>query len=357
MKCITVVVLHIAACHAGQHSVPVVDIRPICEVGASPEERRSCVAAIGEACMTHGFLYIRNHGVSEELQQRLREAFESFVEQPAHVKRAIEMAKAGNAWRGYFAVGEELTKGVVDQKEGLYFAAEHDPDDPRPLHGANLFPDEAMREAVLEYMAAMTQLSRALLTAIGEALELPPHVFSEHFEEPTTLFRCFHYPPHDERWGAASEAVGEHTDMGFLTVLKQDDSGGLQARAGDAAEWIDVPPLPGTFVVNLGDCLERYTGGLLRATAHRVKQRVGATKGRFSFPFFFDPSFDAKMKSCVAMLPEALRERARERMRNAPERWDGRDLQAYEGSYRDFIISKVSMVFPELAKQSGVQAA
>ena len=91
-------------------------------------------------------------------------------------------------------------------------------------------------------------------------------------------------------------AVGEHTDMGFLTVLKQDSSGGLQVRAaGSDAEWTDVPPLPSTFVVNLGDCLERCTGGLLRATAHRVMQRLGAQSGRYSFPFFFDPAFDAPM--------------------------------------------------------------
>lgn len=149
-------------------------------------------------------------------------------------------------------------------------------------------------------------------------------------------------------------AVGEHTDMGFLTVLRQDDTGGLQVREAATHEWVDVPPLPGTFVVNLGDCLERFTGGLLRATAHRVQARRGAQSGRFSYPFFFDPSFDARMRSCTHLLPAALAARAAARMRSMPERWDGRDLQAFEGTYSDFILSKVSMVFPHLAESAGV---
>ena len=306
--------------------------------------------------MNVGFLYVTNHGVSESLQKRLEEAFEQFVVAPQEVKRQIEMAKGGTAWRGYFEVGEELTKGVPDQKEGLYFAAEQ-PGDERPLHGANLFPEESvapgMRNAVLEYMDALSEVCKVLLDAIADALTLPREVFAQHFAEPTTLFRCFHYPPHDERWGEASMAVGEHTDMGFLTVLKQDNSGGLQVRLDSG--WVDVPPLAGSFVVNLGDCLERYTGGLLRATPHRVQKRLGASAGRFSYPFFFDPSFDAQMQSCVHLLPHELRERAAARLRSAPERWDGRDLQAFRGTYADFIISKVSMVFPELAAGSGVK--
>lgn len=345
-------------CVTARTAVPVIDISSLRAERADPVARRRTVEAITNACIEVGFLHIENHGVSEELQERLDRAFRCFVAQPREVKRRIEMAVAGPSWRGYFEVGEELTKGVADQKEGIYFAAER-PGDSRPLHGPNLFPDEAvapgMRAAVLEYMAELSELSKALLDAIGEGLGLPADVFGEHFAEPTTLFRCFHYPPHDEQWGEESTAVGEHTDMGFLTVLRQDDSGGLQVREACTNEWVDVPPVPHTFVVNLGDCLERFTGGLLRATAHRVNKRLGATAGRFSYPFFFDPSFDARMRSCTHLLPEPLAARAAQRVREAPERWDGRDLQAFEGPYSDFILSKVSMVFPQLAEGSGVK--
>ena len=340
-------------------SVPVIDVSALRRPDSDAERQRA-VAEIGEACMEVGFFYVSNHGVSEAVQEQLETSCRQFIGQPREIKRKIEMAKAGTRWRGYFEVGEEHTCAVVDQKEGIYFAAER-PDDTRPFNGANLFPDDkdapGMRGAVLEYMAALKELSRLLLEAIGEALSLPPTIFKTQFEDPTTLFRVFHYPPHDEQYGPDSFAVGEHTDMGFLTVLKQDESGGLQVRLSvDEAQWIDVPPLPGTFVVNLGDCLERSTGGLLRATAHRVQKRLGATRGRFSFPFFFDPTFDAKMKSCQHLLPAALQARAEARRQSAPGRWDGRDLHSYDDvTYGDFVISKVKHVFPALAEVSGVE--
>lgn len=202
---------------AASHALPVVDVGPLLRADAEPRERERVVKEIGDACMEVGFFYVCNHGVDASLQVRLEEAFAQFVGLPREEKRQIEMARAGTSWRGYFAVGEELTKGVADQKEGLYFAAEQ-PGDTRPLHGTNLFPSESivpgMRDAVTEYMAAMSSLSRHLLTAIGDALSLPREVFAAQFEEPTTLFRCFHYPPHDERWGDESMAVGEHTDSG-----------------------------------------------------------------------------------------------------------------------------------------------
>ena len=345
--------------------VPVIDISPLLTDadGADATARREeIVAAIGDACVERGFFQVVNHGVSEQLQRRLESSFAAFVAQPREVKRRIEMARAGSSWRGYFEVGEEFTKGVVDEKEGLYFAAET-PGDDRPLHGSNLWPEDdvapGLRDAVLDYMLALSQLSRTLLHAIGDAIGLPRHSLAEQFEpDATTLFRCFHYPPHDPAWGADSLAVGEHTDMGFLTILKQDCSGGLQARCRpeDGNEWVDVPPVPGAFVVNLGDCLERSTGGLLRATPHRVLQRRDARRGRFSFPFFFDPRFDAHMRSLVQSLPPELQQKAAERRRSAPERWDGRDLSAYEGTaYGEFVVSKVSLVFPELARTSGVR--
>ena len=217
-------------------SVPLIDIGPLFDPSVDEATRRQTVQLIGRACMEVGFFYVANHGVDAVLQSQLKECFATFLALPRDVKRQIEMAVSGSAWRGYFEVGEELTKGVVDQKEGLYFAAER-PDDTRPLHGANLFPSEALvpglRQAVLSYMECLSTLSRTLLKAVGEALELPAEALGSMFEEPTTLFRCFHYPPHDDAWGAESTAVGEHTDMGFLTVLQQDESGGLQVNAGE----------------------------------------------------------------------------------------------------------------------------
>jgi isopenicillin N synthase-like dioxygenase len=131
-------------------------------------------------------------------------------------------------------------------------------------------------------------------------------------------------------WG-----VGEHTDYGLLTLLAQDDLGGLQVRAVDGS-WIDVDPTPGALVCNLGDMLERLTGGRYRSTPHRVRNT--SDRGRLSFPYFFDPSWDATVPTLPlddAPLPAA-------------GRWDGSDVTAWEGTYGDYLTAKVSKVFPQL---------
>jgi isopenicillin N synthase-like dioxygenase len=135
-------------------------------------------------------------------------------------------------------------------------------------------------------------------------------------------------PLHDD-WG-----VGEHTDYGLLTLLAQDANGGLQVRSADG--WIDAPPIPGAFVCNIGDMLDRLTGGYYRSTPHRVRNLSG--RDRLSFPFFFDPDFTAE----VPPLP---------RRTTSHPRWDGQDLQAFTGTYGDYLINKVSHVFPQLRRQ------
>ncbi|HUR03984.1 MAG TPA: 2OG-Fe(II) oxygenase family protein, partial [Nonomuraea sp.] len=128
-------------------------------------------------------------------------------------------------------------------------------------------------------------------------------------------------------WG-----VGEHTDYGLLTLLLQDDNSGLQVHT--TRGWIDAPPLPGTFVCNIGDMLDKLTGGLYRSTPHRVRNLSG--NERLSYPFFFDPGWDCE----VPPLPYTPGGRAR---------WDGQDLRAFSGTYGDYLLAKVSKVFPHLA--------
>lgn len=341
------------------HGVPTIDVSPLLSNSpADDEHRKQVIADIGDACRRCGFFQVVNHGVDEELAHQLETASRQFFALPRPVKRQIEMSCSGKAWRGYFEVGEELTSGVVDEKEGLYFARQQ-PGDERPLHGANLYPAESdapgLRSAVEEWMQELERLSAALLTAIASSVGLD--AFAAAFEEPTTLFRCFHYPPHDEHWGSSSFGVGEHTDYGWLTLLRQDTSGGLQAKimTPDGEEWVDVPPLPGAFVVNLGDALEYATGGLLVATPHRVKQRPGATSGRYSWPFFFDPSFDAPMLSCAHKLPAEMKLAAEARRRAARVRWDGQRIAELDvPTYGDYLISKVSKVFPQLAVRAQI---
>ena len=282
-------------------------------------------AAIDRACRDMGFFYVVGHGVDEALQQRLEEAARAFFARPDVEKDGISMARGGTAWRGWFPVGGELTSGVPDRKEGIYFGAEEAAGHPLPLHGPNLFPEDdgALRDAVLQYLDAMTALARRIVQAMG--------VDDALVRDPTILFRIFHYPPGatGPEWG-----VGEHTDYGLLTILRQDATAGLQVRGPNG--WIDAPPIENSFVCNIGDMLERLTGGAYLSTPHRV--RNASDVGRLSFPFFFDPSWDA-----VVPVPEGAAGA------RSVERWDGADVLTWEGTYGEYLVGKVAKVFPQLA--------
>jgi isopenicillin N synthase-like dioxygenase len=136
-----------------------------------------------------------------------------------------------------------------------------------------------------------------------------------------------------DAWG-----VGEHTDYGLLTLLAQDELGGLKVKT--ARGWIDAPPIEGTLVCNIGDMLDRLTGGQYRSTPHRAKNVSG--RGRLSFPFFFDPDFDAEI---VPLPGFALTADDRD------TRWDKASVHDFSGTYGDYLLSKVSKVFPELKRE------
>ena len=322
--------------------MPIIDVRPLV-TGAG--DRDTVAADIERACRHNGFFYIAGHGVDDELQRQLEESSRRFFAQDLETKMEIAMEHGGRAWRGYFPVGAELTSGKADVKEGIYFGAELQPDHPRvkdgtPLHGANLFPRNIpeLRTAVLAYMDAMTRLGHAVMEGIALSLGLPASYFSDRYtREPLTLFRIFNYPGDPTAWG-----VGEHTDYGLLTILKQDDTGGLEVKSGGG--WIPAPPIPGAFLCNIGDMLDRMTAGQYKSTPHRV-QNV-ARRDRLSFPFFFDPNFDARIAPIVK--PDASVVSG-----DRGERWDRASVHEFEGTYGDYLLAKVSRVFPQLRRKVG----
>jgi isopenicillin N synthase-like dioxygenase len=331
--------------HAGSSGpLPVIDVAPL--AGDGPSAAVAAVAGqIEVACRDWGFFYVTGHGVPSGLRAELADASAEFFALPLADKLEIAMDHGGRAWRGYFPVGGELTSGEPDLKEGLYFGAELADDDPRvlaglPLHGRNLFPRQVprMRALVLAYLDALTAAGQAVLAGVALSLGLDAGYFAGGYTaDPTILFRIFHYPPsrpQDQSWG-----VGEHTDYGLVTLLAQDDSGGLQVAAPEG--WIDAPPIPGTLVCNIGDMLDRLTGGWYRSTPHRVRNLSG--HGRLSFPFFLDPGFDAE----VPPLPD--RAAAAD---DGSRRWDGQDLRAFSGTYGDYLLGKVSKVFPQLSRDA-----
>jgi len=324
-------------------SLPVIDMAPLFS-SANPEARSAVAHAIGEACRDSWFFYVSGHRITRELLARLDAASRRFFALPEAEKLDIRMARGGRAWRGYFPVGGELTSGKPDIKEGIYFGAELKPDHPRvragvPLHGANLFPRDVpeLRGVVLDYIHAATAAAHALMEGVALSLELEPDYFRAHYTaNPTVLFRVFHYPPvpeNSESWG-----VGEHSDYGLLTLLAQDALGGLQVKTSRG--WIDAPPIAGTLVCNIGDMLDRLTGGRYRSTPHRAKNVSG--RDRLSFPFFFDPDFDAQIRPLPGY-PAIADDR--------DSRWDKASVHAFSGTYGDYLLSKVSKVFPELKRE------
>ena len=317
--------------------IPVINISPLID----GSDEFAVASQIRAACIEHGFFYVSGHGVSECLQEKLELLSSAFFRLSVNEKMEISMDKGGKAWRGYFPVGDELTSGKPDQKEGIYFGTELSDNHPKvkarvPLHGKNLFPKKPrnLADVVLKYMDAVTKVGHAILRGIALSLELPINYFEATItKNPFILFRIFHYPIQEKNsnmWG-----VGEHTDYGLLTILKQDNVGGLQVKS--KGNWIDAPPIKNTFICNIGDMLDRMSGGLYLSTPHRVLNTSG--QDRLSFPFFFDPDFDSVVKP-IGNMPIMSTATSK--------RWDKEDVYNFDGKYGDYVARKVARVFPSL---------
>lgn len=278
---------------------------PIVDLGAlgTPEGDKAIAEALDQAFSTIGFAYFAHTPITAAQHKAIFDASSSFHGLPEEAKRAVTM----NAFhRGYMAPNSSVirTSSVAtvtkpNYSESYMFMHEVPEDDERfglPLQGPNPWPAElpAFRTEVLAYQAAMEAFCRKLLRPIALALGLPADYLLPFFEKPTTFLRLLHYPPQapdspDDAFGSAP-----HTDYGFMTVLVQDMSGGLEARRADGT-WLKATPIPGTFVVNVGDMLSRWTNGRWQSTPHRVKNLSGGD--RYSCPYFFDMDMDAVVET------------------------------------------------------------
>ncbi len=328
-------------------ALPIIDVAPLAR--SDRAARAHTAAEIDAACCEFGFFAITGHGVDTALRHRLDALAREFFERPDADKAEIAMAHGGAAWRGWFPLGGELTSGRADQKEGLYFGSELPSTDPRvrarlPLHGPNLFPNTPaqLRSTVLEWIDTMAALAAQVLSGIALGLGLGDDWFTTNLtSDPTLLFRIFRYPPTSPGDAASNPwGVGEHTDYGLLTLLVHDGTPGLEVRTPDAQEWIEVPSDPELIVCNLGDMLDRMTEGRYRSTAHRVRNL--ADHDRLSFPFFYDPSWDAQVRP-LPLTRDAVPD-------DRSTRWDGTSLRELSGTYGEYLLGKVAKVFPELLR-------
>lgn len=321
-------------------SIPVIDLQPLTD--GSVAGLQAVAGEVRQACRNDGFFYVSGHGVSVALQQRLEELSRTFFSLDVAEKMSVRMQLGGRAWRGYFPVGDELTSGRPDQKEGFYFGADLSPDHPlvqaqTPLHGQNLYPAiDGFRDTIRLWLKEMTRLGHRIMSVVAASFDLEEDWFFRRYtREPLILFRIFHYPPLAEE-SLGQWSVGEHTDYGLLTILRQDSTGGLQIRTADG--WIDAPVIENTFVCNIGDMLERMTAGHYRSTPHRVRNLSG--RSRLSFPFFFDPGWDCRVTPIDGVRTAAG---------CLPDRWDGESVHDWTGTYGDYILRKVGRVFPDFS--------
>jgi len=285
--------------------IPVIDIAPL----RGGPGKAAMVEEISRACREIGFFYAVNHGVTEEMIARVYAEAKRFFALPEAVKEQVAIEKS-SCHRGWFRIGGEnldpAKQAEGDLKEGYKIGRDLPPSHPRvlagvPLHGPNQWPDflPGWREVMQAYYDEMVELGRRMIGAFALALGLEEEFFAPWLGVTMTTLGPLHYPPQTGRVTEAQLGAGAHTDYGCLTLLHQDMSGGLQVRRRDGV-WIDAPPVPGSYVVNIGDMMERWTNGVFQSNQHRVINISGGE--RYSLPFFFDPDFYAP----VECLPTCL---------------------------------------------------
>lgn len=264
----------------------------------SDNEKAKFIDLLKEAAHGVGFFYLSEHGVSLNLLEKVRELTRQFFLLPEDEKLSVAMINSPH-FRGYNKVGSERTNGKADWREQFDIGAEREPrnlSDSDPiwlgLHGYNQWPTSLpdLKEVMLTYNKAMTDISLDLLRALAIGLGLPEASFDEIYgDTPNEHIKLIKYPFSGSVNGA--QGVGAHKDSGLLTLILQDENRGLQVKIDDN-QWVDVLQVKDTFVVNLGELLELATNGYLKATVHRVLPPSGKNE-RLSVAWFLGASLDS----------------------------------------------------------------
>lgn len=282
--------------------IPHVDLSTF-EDGA-PAERAGAARDLDLALRETGFVTLGGAGIAPEMLNRTFAEAQRFFDLPLASKMAVSL-KQSPAYHGYSPLSEESldVEQLPDLKETMNIGVERGPDDALvaagvPMQGANQWPEDlpGFREAMEAHFAAMSALARRISRFAAAALGLPEDTFAEALRDPMFVLRLLRYPPRGDESLPGQRGAGAHTDYGFLTLLAQDDAGGLevQTRRGD---WVPVPCRPDAFVVNVGDLLQRWTNDRWRSTPHRVTNPEH--RERVSLVFFCTPDFRTR----VACLP------------------------------------------------------
>lgn len=289
-------------------TIPVIDIAG--SYAADAGERRRVAWEIHKTCRDTGFFYIVNHGVPAALMQRQLQFTREFFAQPPAAKQALDLRNSP-CTRGYEQpLMQRLDTGSPpDLKESFAYACELGPDHPYvqqkvPGQGANQWPADwpEFRLQMEEYQRHMIELGRHLLACIALSLELPEDYFAAGLEQPMCGVRLLRYPPQPADAAFNQLGAGAHTDWGSVTLLLQDGNEGLEVQNA-AGEWLRARPVPGSFVINIGQLMQRLTNGLYHATMHRVMNNVSG-RARYSVATFFDFDYFHQIECVPTCLPE-----------------------------------------------------
>jgi isopenicillin N synthase-like dioxygenase len=305
-------------------SVPVIDLGGLRSGHPAP-----VVDEIAGACREWGFFQVVNHGISRDLVTDVWRDTRAFFAQARDSKESILRTKE-NPW-GYY--NNELTKNKRDKKEVFDYTTEgRDP----IYRSRNRWPDAngGFRTTMLAYLEYCTDLSLSLLEAFCVGLDLPADYLREFFvPEHTGFIRLNHYPVADPLTKAAIQDLPEagmgvhhHTDAGALTVLLQDEVGGLQVHQN--GYWHDIPPVDGAFVINTGDMMQVWSNDTYQAATHRVLAMENSD--RYSIPFFFNPAAESKIEPLPTVVTDS-RPRAYQ-----PIDWSEFRSRRTDGDYADY---------------------
>ena len=275
--------------------IPVIDIGPI-RGGGDGQALKVVGDQVRQAFATSGFCYVANHGVSEEtISEAVGSALE-FFHLPLEEK---QKAAPKESVRGFNAIGRTTMYGAKspDYKEYFQIGLELARDDPavlagQPLRGPNQWPQgmPQFRTAMTRYFHEIGACGRDFLRAVAVSLGASPEFFADKYDKPLQRTQCIYYPPHPVDHPEELFGVAPHTDYGCITLLWQDGVGGLEVQDRSGA-WVEAPPIPGTFVINIGDLLARWSNDRYRSNFHRVTNRSG--RERQSIATFFDPDYTA----------------------------------------------------------------
>jgi isopenicillin N synthase-like dioxygenase len=280
-------------------SIPILDL----SLARSSATLPKLVRQLDEACKTSGFFYIVNHGVPKPLIAKVFSLTAQFFALSDEQKMAMHLSRS-TCRRGYERIGDQTLdeNALPDQKESFYCGIEYPNDHPYVLksydtYGVSQWPSQVplFQSTMGEYIATQLKICHEIMGLVALAFDLKQDYFEPTLQDPMVTLRLLRYPPHPQNADARLFGAGAHTDWGAVTVLAQDEQGGLEVQL-PSGQWVSAPPVADSFVVNLGDMMPRWTNDIYRSNLHRVVNASKSGLPRYSIPFFFEPNFEAPIE-------------------------------------------------------------